>query len=231
MSGKTCAVLAEPVLGEGGIHVLDKAYLQGLRALCDRRKALLILDEIQTGLGRTGKLFAYQHYGITPDLMALGKSLGGGLPLSAVLATEEAASVFGPGDHGTTLGGNPVACAAGLALIKIVKSRHMAANAAKVGGRMKAAFEQAQRQGAPIKAVRGLGLMLGVELNGPARPVVDALQRRGLLANATAGTVLRLLPPLNLTQAQADRAMGIILSTLKDPALAAGLKPLPARNA
>jgi predicted acetylornithine/succinylornithine family transaminase len=231
MSGKTCAVLAEPVMGEGGIHVLDKAYLKGLRALCDRRHALLILDEIQTGLGRTGKLFAYQHYGITPDLMPLGKSLGGGFPLSVVLATEEAAAVFGPGDHGTTLGGNPVACAAGLALLKAVQARALPAHAAKLGQRMKAAFEAARRQGAPILAVRGLGLMLGVQLSGPARPVVDALQARGLLANATAGDVLRLLPPLNITQAQADRAVAIILSTLKDPAVAAGLNPQPARNA
>jgi len=230
-SRKTCAIMVEPVMGEGGIHVLDKAYLRGLRALCDRLGALLILDEIQTGLGRTGKLFAYQHAGVKPDLMPLGKSLGGGFPLSAVLATDEAASVFGPGDHGTTLGGHPVACAAGLALLKAVKSRGLAAHAAKVGSRIKAALQAAQRQGAPIRAVRGLGLMLGVQLSGPARPVVDALQARGILANATAGDVLRLLPPLNITQAQADKAVAVILSALKDPAVAAGLNPKPARNA
>jgi predicted acetylornithine/succinylornithine family transaminase len=223
----TAAILVEPIQGENGIVVGTDEFLVGLRRLCDRQGLLLMLDEIQTGLGRTGEMYAFEHlaHDCVPDLMSLGKSLGGGLPLSAVLASERAAAAIGLGQHGTTLGGNPIACAAGLALLKELKAKKLPQNAAKVGQQLIDGLKalQAAHPGL-IKQVRGRGLMLAIQLSQPSKPIQQACLELGLIVNSTADTVLRLLPPLNLTPAQAKDGLAILASAL----LKAAVKAAPA---
>jgi acetylornithine/N-succinyldiaminopimelate aminotransferase len=215
----TAAVLLEPVQGEGGIYALTPEYMQAARAICDQAGALLILDEIQAGLGRTGHFFAYQGLGVKPDIVTLAKGLGGGLPIGAICATNEAASGFQPGDHGTTFGGNPVCCAAAVATLKTVLSSHLVEMAAELGGYLMSKLEGLQaKYPTLIKEVRGKGLMVGIELTQPGAPVLATCHELGLLANVTAGTVLRLLPPYVITGKDIDKAVSII-----DEALAAVL--------
>lgn len=217
----TAAILVEPVQGESGVVPGTDEFLVGLRRLADRHGLLLMLDEIQTGLGRTGAMFAYQHLGhdCVPDLMSLGKSLGGGLPLSAVLVGERAAPVIGLGEHGTTLGGNAVACAAGLALLKELKARKLPAHAARLGERMLKALQglQAAHPRLVLQA-RGKGLMLALQLSRPSKPLALACLARGLIVNSTADSVIRLLPPLNLSPAQADQGLAILAAVLAEAA-------------
>jgi acetylornithine/N-succinyldiaminopimelate aminotransferase len=189
-------------------------YLKGLRELCDRRKLLLILDEVQVGMGRTGKLFAHQHAGIRPDIMTLAKALGGGLPIGAMLAKAEVAASFTPGSHGTTFGGNPVACAAALAVLDALENDGVIDNAARVGGFLIEELRRIAQSCDRIVEVRGLGMIIGVVLKNDARPVVDACLKDKLLVNATAGNVLRLLPPLNLTREEAGQGLAIIKRAL-----------------
>jgi acetylornithine/succinyldiaminopimelate/putrescine aminotransferase len=225
----TAAILVEPVQGENGVVVGSDEFLVGLRRLADRHGLLLMLDEIQTGLGRTGKLFAYEHLGhdCVPDLMSLAKSLGGGLPLSAVLANERAASALHVGEHGTTMGGNPIACATGLAALTEVRKPKLLAQVDKTGAVLVEGLRALQaRHPALVKAVRGRGLMIGVELSVPAKPLVLACLEQGLIVNATADTVLRLLPPLNLSPAQAKRGLAI-LTTVIGTAAAQAPAPVP----
>lgn len=213
----TAAILVEPIQGENGIVAGTVEFLVGLRRLCDRQGLLLMLDEIQTGLGRTGAMYAFEHmaHDCVPDLMSLGKSLGGGLPLSAVLAGERAAAALGLGQHGTTLGGNPIACAAGLALLKEIKSKKLVQNAEKVGALMLDGLKALQAAHPTlIKQVRGQGLMLALLLNQPSKPLQQACLERGLIVNSTADSVLRFLPPLNLTPAQAKEGLAILASAL-----------------
>jgi acetylornithine/N-succinyldiaminopimelate aminotransferase len=208
---KTAAVILEPVQGEGGIHVLSAAYLQEARAICDKAGALLIYDEIQCGLGRTGHFFAYQGAGVKPDIITLAKGLGGGLPIGAFLATAEVAAGFEPGDHGTTFGGNPVACAAALATLKTVLQGGLVQNAAAMGDYLKQKLEALKAKYPDlVKEVRGAGLMVGMELNKPAAPVLAKCHELGLLANVTVGTVFRLLPPYVVTGKDIDKAVAII---------------------
>lgn len=208
---KTAAVLLEPVQGEGGIYALTPEYLQAARAICDKAGALLILDEIQAGLGRTGHFFAYQGLGVKPDIVTLAKGLGGGLPIGAICATQEAASGFQPGDHGTTFGGNPVACAAAVATLKTVLSSHLVEMAAELGGYLMSKLEGLKaKYPALVKEIRGKGLMIGIELTQPGAPVLAKCHELGLLANVTAGTVLRLLPPYVITAKDIDKAVSII---------------------
>jgi predicted acetylornithine/succinylornithine family transaminase len=213
----TAAILVEPVQGENGVIPGSDEFLVGLRRLCDRQGLLLMLDEIQTGLGRTGTLFAYEQLGhdCVPDLLSLGKSLGGGLPLSAVLVGERAHKALGLGEHGTTLGGNPIACAAGLALLKELQAKKLPDNAVKTGAQLLDGVRtlQAAHPGL-IKQVRGKGLMIGVQLSLPAKPVALACLDKGLIVNSTADSVIRLLPPLNLTPAQAKEGLAILASVL-----------------
>jgi len=219
-TGEVCAVMLEPVQGEGGIHMASADYLQGVRRFCTERGLLLILDEVQTGIGRTGRLFAYEHFGILPDVLTLAKGLGGGVPIGAMLAGVEAAEAFSPGDHGSTFGGNPLACAAALAVLTTIESDGLVQRAANVGAYLLERLRALARRHAVIVDVRGLGLMLAVELSVEAAPVVDACRERGLLVNAVKPNPLRLVPPLIITPADVDEAVEIL-----DVALAAVAEP------
>jgi len=220
---KTCAVMLEPVQGEGGVYPARPEYLEGVRYLCGERGLLLVLDEIQTGIGRTGKLFAYEHFGIEPDVMTLAKALGGGVPIGAVLAKARVADAFGPGDHGSTFGGNPLACAAALAVLTTVSRDGLVAHAAKVGNYLADQLQGLARKHAVITGVRGMGLMLAVELSVEAAPLVEAARARGLLINAVQPTALRLVPPLIVTTSEIDEAVQIldaVFATVTQPAMA-----------
>lgn len=210
MDDTVCAVMLEPVQGEGGINVAEPDYLQQIRSLCDQYGALLILDEIQCGMGRTGKLFAYEHYGIKPDIVTLAKALGGGLPLGAVLATETVSSAFGPGSHGSTFGGNPVCCSAGLAVLEAVLAEGFLQYVTETGDYLKGKLSQLAEKYAFIKEARGLGLMLALDLEMAGGDVVEACREKGLLVNCAAKTVLRFLPPLNVTRQEIDEAVSIL---------------------
>lgn len=217
VTDRTAAVIVEPVQGEGGVHPLPQAFLEAARAVCDEHGALLIFDEIQCGMGRVGRLFAWQAFGVKPDIITLAKGLGGGVPIGAICATEEAASGFAPGDHGTTFGGSPLACAAALATVKTLLAEDLPARAAAMGEYLLAGLRRLQaRHPDLVREVRGMGLMLGIELTRPAGPVLAKCHELGLLVNVTADTVVRLLPPYIITEADCDRALEIL-----DQALAA----------
>ncbi|MHB9156195.1 MAG: aspartate aminotransferase family protein [Endomicrobiales bacterium] len=209
VTGRTAAILVEPVQGEGGVNVAAKEFLAGLRALCDKHGLLLIFDEIQSGLGRTGELFAYQHYGIRPDIMTLAKSLAGGLPLGATIAGRKALGVLGYGDHGSTFGGNLTSCAAASEVLRIL-SPSLLSHASSVGRYFLSGLKTLQSKHPAIKEVRGVGLMLGLELDFPGRDIVQFCQGKGLLINCTQDTILRFLPPLVITTKDADKALRIL---------------------
>lgn len=200
----TCAVLIEPVQGEGGIHLADKGYLSDLKALCRNRGALLIFDEVQCGMGRTGKLFAYEHYGVEPDIMTLAKSLGGGVPIGAMLATNEAAGSFTPGTHAATFGGNPLSCAAGVAVMETLLSPGFLENVAARSGYFRKRLEKLKEAHPVIREVRILGLMVGLELAEEGAWIVKACMEKGFLINCTMGKVLRFLPPLIISNEEMD---------------------------
>ena len=211
MNSQTAAVMLEPIQGEGGIQVPDPSYLEQVRALCDKHQALLILDEIQTGMGRTGKMFAFQHSTITPDIVTLAKGLGGGVPIGAVLASEKVAGAFAPGDHGSTFGGNPLASAAGNAVLAIIEQEQLLANAEAVGAYMIDQLNTLKaKYPALIKAVRGCGLMIGMQLYAPGSNLVTAAMQQGALINCTAGDVLRFVPPLIITRSHVDEMINIL---------------------
>lgn len=211
MDETVAAVIIEPVQGEGGIHPADPAYLQAARDLCTRHGALLILDEIQSGMGRTGHFLACQGYGVRPDIVTLAKGLGGGLPIGAILATEEAAAGFGHGDHGSTFGANPVACAAALAVVRTIRQQGLTARSRELGAYLAAQLRALREVYPPaVQEVRGMGLMQAIDLAIDARAVLAVCHQEGLLANVTAGNVLRLLPPLTVSREEIDRAVTII---------------------
>ncbi|MGO9451941.1 MAG: acetylornithine transaminase [Candidatus Binataceae bacterium] len=212
---ETVAVMIEPIQGEGGVVVPQLDYLKRVREFCDQNKLLMILDEIQTGVGRTGRFFAYEHTGIKPDIVTLAKALGGGLPLGAMIAKTEIASSLTPGSHGTTFGGNPISCAAGLATIEAIEEERLLENTTRIGGYILERLREIARTCDRVKEVRGLGLIIGVVLKHDPRPVVDACIKERLLVNGTAGNVLRLLPPLNLTREEADAGLAIIERALR----------------
>jgi len=203
-SKEIVAVLVEPITGEGGVSIPDAGYLKGLRQICDERGWLLMLDEIQTGMCRTGKWFACQHEGVVPDVMTLAKGLGNGVPIGACLAHGKAANVFKPGSHGSTFSGNPLVCRVGLAVIDELEKGKLASRAAKLGERLLAKLKEALGQVAGVKDIRGRGLMLAVELDRPCKELLQMALDRGLLINVTADSVIRLLPPLILTDDEAD---------------------------
>ncbi|HXR24435.1 MAG TPA: acetylornithine transaminase [Candidatus Binataceae bacterium] len=211
---QTVAIMVEPIQGEGGVVVPRVDYLKRLRELCDRARMLLIFDEVQVGMGRTGKLFAHQHAGVRPDILTLAKALGGGLPIGAMIAKSEIAASLGPGSHGSTFGGNPVACAAALAVLDALEKDHVLENATAIGDYLLAELRAIARGNDRIAEVRGQGMIIGVVLKQEARPVVDACLKERLLVNATAGNVLRLLPPLNLSRDEADQGLAIIRRAL-----------------
>jgi acetylornithine/N-succinyldiaminopimelate aminotransferase len=202
---QTAAVMLEPVMGEIGVIPANAGYLEGVRAWCDANGLLLILDEVQTGLGRTGRWFAHQHHGITPDVMTLAKGLGGGVPIGACLASPKA-DVFEPGDHGSTFGGNPLACAAALAVLDVVERDGLVGHAAEMGHALAAVLD-----GLGAKETRGLGLMRAVQFEEPrAKPVQQACLDAGLVVNAVDDHTLRFVPPLIITPAEIDRAQGVL---------------------
>jgi acetylornithine aminotransferase len=204
------AVLVEPIQGEGGVVVPDPDYLRGLRDFCDRFGWLLILDEVQTGMGRTGAWFAYQHAGILPDVMTLAKALGNGVPIGACLARSAAAKALGPGSHGSTFGGNPLACAAAQAVIDSVREQDLVNRAEQAGNRLAAGLARELRGQNCVVDIRGRGLMMGIELTRPCGDLVGLALQRGLLINVTAERTVRLLPPLIINDDQIDE----IVSTL-----------------
>jgi len=197
------AVLVEPIQGEGGINIPANDYLPGLRALCDREGWLLICDEIQTGIGRTGLMFGFQHAGITPDVITLAKGLGNGVPIGACVARGAAAEVFGPGTHGSTFGGNPLACRAARAVLETIADQDLVSNAARLGQQLLAHFRETLAGVQGVLDVRGRGLMIGIELDRPCGELVTLALAEGLLINVTAERVVRLLPPLILQEPEA----------------------------
>ena len=210
----TCAILLEPIQGEGGVYPACKSYLEAARALCDKHHALLILDEVQTGIGRTGKWFAYEHYGVVPDVLTSAKALGGGFPIGACLARGEAATTLVPGDHGSTYGGNPLACAAALAVLETIEDEHLVANAHAMGAYFVHRLNEAPFRG-KIADLRAVGLMIGIELIDPdAKRVLNAAIERGLLMSAIGDHVLRIVPPLMITQADIDQALDVLAAVL-----------------
>ena len=218
------AVLVEPIQGEGGINVGRFDYLRGLRELCDEQKWLLMLDEIQCGLGRTGKWFFYQYADFLPDVVTMAKGLAGGVPIGACLARGAAAEAFKPGNHGSTFGGNPFACAAALATLQAIEEEKLLDNALRIGDYLRTAFAGALGAAKGVVAVRGVGLMLGIELDRPCTELTQRALEAGLLINVTADKVIRLLPPLILSQEEArelvERLSGLVLDFLARPASA-----------
>jgi acetylornithine/N-succinyldiaminopimelate aminotransferase len=218
------AVFFEAIQGEGGVNPMHLDYLRELRALCDARDWLMMIDEVQCGMGRTGKWFAHQWAGIVPDVMPLAKGLGSGVPVGAVVAGPKAANIFQPGNHGTTFGGNPLAMRAGVETIRIMEEDGLLANAAAVGARLKAGLQAAlaaEIASGAVKEIRGQGLMLGVELAKPCGALTQQAADAGLLISVTADTVVRLVPPLILSHAEADEIVAVlcplISALLKDP--------------
>ena len=207
---KTCAVMLEAIQGEGGINVPHEGYLKEVRSWCDEQGILLILDEIQTGIGRTGVLFSYQHYGIEPDIITLAKGLGGGVPIGALLAKEKA-SVFDPGDHGSTFGGNPLACSAGYATLQYILEHNVVENCQQVGDYLEASLERLKSRFENVTGVRGRGLLLALELSSDiAGSVVKACLEDGLLLNAVKPNAVRFMPPLIIGKRDVDEAIDIL---------------------
>lgn len=215
VDSQTAAVMLEPIQGEGGINIPPDNYLAGLREICDRTGALLIFDEVQTGMGRTGKWFAHQHFGVTPDIMTVAKALASGVSAGVMMATHPVAEVLKPGMHASTYGGNPIACRAGLATIETIESEGLLESAKILESKFRSFFEglQAKRPDL-IRAIRIRGVMVGVELSCDASPIVAECMKRQLLINATQGNVIRLLPALNLTEELMDEGCSILSDVL-----------------
>ncbi|MBI3601171.1 MAG: aminotransferase class III-fold pyridoxal phosphate-dependent enzyme, partial [Nitrospinae bacterium] len=208
-NGRTCAILVEPVQCEGGVNMPDKDYLRGLREICFAKRLLLIFDEVQTGMGRTGKFFAYEHFGISPDIMTLAKSLGGGVAIGAMLARDEVAKSFIPGTHASTFGGNPLACAAGIAAVKAI-DKNILSHCKRTGDYFIRKLKRLREKYSFINDVRGIGLMIGMEMSFPVRGITEECLKRGFLVNYTMDRVLRFLPPLNVKTKEIDRLIAVL---------------------
>ena len=204
---KTCAVMVEPIQGEGGVNCPSEGYLKALRDICDEKRLLLIFDEVQVGMGRTGKLFAYEHEGVEPDMLTLAKSLAGGVPIGALLIKKGIADGFKPGDHASTFGGNPLASAAGVAALTAILEEGMLENCRKMGDYFISELEEIKKKFPFVKEVRGKGLILGIELRIDGSSMVKEMLKRKILINCTMGNVLRFLPPLIVTKEEVDRVV------------------------
>jgi acetylornithine aminotransferase len=209
------AILMEVLQGEGGIHVADAGYVRRLRELCDRRQWLLMIDEVQSGIGRTGKWFAHQWTGVQPDVMPLAKGLGGGVPIGACLARGVAANVFKPGNHGTTFGGGPLVSVAALTTLETIENEGLLENARRMGEVVQGGLARELASVAGVRDIRGMGLMIGVELDRPCGDLVRRALAAGLVINVTADRVIRLLPPLVITDAQAREIVSILAPLVK----------------
>lgn len=208
----TCAVLLEPIQGEGGVKIPDPGYLQDVRKLCDRHGILLILDEVQTGIGRTGKLFAYEHFGVTPDIMTLAKGLGGGMPIGAMLATDKVAAGFQPGTHASTFGGNPLVCAAAATTLDVIlEDGFILDQCRRMGNHFRTTLENLKKEFPNLIAdVRTMGLLVGMELTRDGASIVKHCMDRGVLINCTAGNVLRFMPSLIVTEKEIDHLVEVL---------------------
>ncbi|RLA76885.1 MAG: acetylornithine transaminase [Deltaproteobacteria bacterium] len=212
----TCAVMVEPIQGEGGVRVPSDGYLRELKEICEERGVLLIYDEVQTGMGRTGRLFAYEHWGAEPHIMTLAKALGGGLPIGAMVTTDEVAQGFSPGDHASTFGGNPVSCRAACAVLDELTEGGILENCRRVGDYIMAGLKDLASRDSRIQEVRGKGLMIGVELEGvSAKAVAMKCLEGGVLINAIGDRVLRMVPPLVVTEAEGDKLLEVLEGALK----------------
>ncbi len=214
ITDKTVAIMLELIQGEGGINVADKDFILNLRKICDEKKLLLIIDEVQTGIGRTGKMFCYQHYGFTPDIMTLAKALGGGLPIAVMVVKKEIADTLGPGMHASTFGGSPLVCKAAQAVLRAIQKGKLLTNTQKMGEYLFLKLKALKDKYEIIKEVRGMGLMAGVELSIEGKTIVEKCIARGLLINCTHDKVLRLMPALNITKKEIDKAIGILDNVL-----------------
>lgn len=204
ISKRTCAVMLEPIQGEGGVNVPGPDYLKKVKDLCDEYGSLLIFDEVQSGIGRTGNMFAYEHSGVTPHIMTLAKGLANGFPIGAMCAVDEVAQAFGHGTHGSTFGGNPLATAASLATFKAIKEEKVLENCNAMGEYLVSKLEELKGKYDVVDNIRGRGLMVGMELTKPGKPVIDELLKEGILLNCTADTILRFIPPLIIAKDDID---------------------------
>lgn len=210
VNSKTIAIVLEPIQGEGGIRVVDQAYLSKARRLCNDKKILLILDEVQTGMGRTGRMFCFKNFGVEPDILTLAKSLGGGFPIGAMVAKKEIADTLQPGTHATTFGGSPLACAAALAVFEAIDKEKLIANTVITGSYLFKKLNELKKKHSIIREVRGMGLMAGVELEIEGKNIYEECLKKKLLINCTQGNVLRLMPPLVVREKEIDRAIEIL---------------------
>jgi len=215
MNDQTCALVLEPIFGEGGIHECSTGFLGECRVLADRHRAALIFDEIQCGLGRTGTIFAFQAFGVTPDIVAIAKPIAAGLPLGAFLAREEFATAISPGQHGTTFGGGPLACRVALEYLAIVEEEKLLENVLRVGSYLQEQLKSLAARHAAVQEVRGRGLIQGLQLAIPARPIVEQALAEGVLFNSTQDTVLRFLPPFLLQEKHVDKGMRVLKKLLR----------------
>ncbi|MDD5428073.1 MAG: aspartate aminotransferase family protein [Candidatus Omnitrophica bacterium] len=210
VTDKTAAIMLEPIQCEGGINIASLEYMRALRALCDEKDIALVLDEVQTGMGRSGRMFAYQNYGIEPDMMTLAKAIGGGLPIGVCVARGKFADVLTPGTHASTFGGSPIVCAAALAVFEAIKKEKLIQNATKMGAYMKKKLEELKKKYRFIKEIRSVALIIGVELSIKGDDIYKECLNAGLLINCTQGSILRIMPPLNVTKAEIDKAVSIL---------------------
>jgi len=210
ITDKTVAIMLELVQGEGGINIADRAFVFKLKEICKKRDMLLIVDEIQTGIGRTGKMFAYQNYDIKPDVITLAKALGGGLPIGAMIVKKSISDTLKPGMHASTFGGGAVICKAALGVLRAIQKEHLLKNAQKMSAYIFDKLDNMKAKYKIIKSVRGIGLMIGIELSIEGKSVAEECLRRGLVINCTHNTVIRLMPALNVTKKQADKALHIL---------------------
>ena len=210
VTDKTAAIMLEPIQGEGGVHVADRDYLKAVRNLCAEKDILLIFDEVQTGMGRTGTLFAYEQLGVQPDVMTLAKGLGGGVPIGACLAKAEVAKAFGPGSHASTFGGNPLACSAALAVFRVLMEGRVLDHARRMGEHLGKGLAECKERHHVVSDARGLGLLQGLEIETDTKTVVSECLKRGILVNATGEHVLRFVPPLIITQTEIDRLLEVL---------------------
>jgi len=216
LGDKTCAIIVEPVQGEGGVNPATAEYLAALRELCDERGALLIFDEVQTGMGRTGRYFSFQIFDIVPDVMTLAKGIAGGVPMGAMVAAEKVADVLSPGTHASTFGGSPLACAAALAVFRAIDEENLLANVEEMGAYLKKSLLSLKERRGIIGDVRGIGLMLGVQVKERGAEIVSACMDKGLLLNCTAEVVIRFMPALTVTREEIDEALTIFEGVLKE---------------
>jgi len=215
-SSNTVAVLVEPIQGEGGINIPPEDYLQQVREVCDANNWLMMLDEIQSGMGRSGKLFAHQHEAIKPDVMTLAKALGNGMPIGACIAGGKAAAILNPGTHGSTFGGNPLACAAGLAVIEILQKDNLVERADLLGAKLLSEFADSLVDVAGIEEIRGKGLLIGIELDRPCTELVGIALKKNLLINVTNERVIRLLPPLTMSDSEAEQLVTTLTTIIRE---------------